>query len=92
MRDMKDLNNENLDEKSRAKAQQVIAIIAEKLGKNPEEITLDSRFREDLQADSLETFEVIYALEEQMGVTILEDKANEFESVRDLVNFVNSRP
>ena len=65
-------------------------LIAEKLEKNVDEITLDSSFRGDLGADSLDTYELVYAIEEEMGVSIPDDKANEFETVKDAYDFIKS--
>ena len=58
-------------------------LIAEKLEIDESKITLDSSFRGDLGADSLDTYELVYAIEEELGVSIPDDKANEFETVRD---------
>ena len=45
-------------------------LIAEKLEIEEDKITLDSSFRQDLGADSLDTYELVYALEEDMGISI----------------------
>ncbi len=63
-------------------------LISEKLEIDEEKVTLDASFRKDLGADSLDTYELIYAIEEEMGITIPDDKANEFETVEDAVNFL----
>ena len=47
-------------------------------------------FRQDLGADSLDTYELIYALEEEMGIQIPDEKANEFETVGNAVEFIKS--
>ena len=65
-------------------------LIAEKLEKNVDEITLDSSFRGDLGADSLDTYELVYAIEEEMGVSIPDETANEFETVRDAYDFIKA--
>ena len=65
-------------------------LIAEKLEKDVSDITLDSSFRGDLGADSLDTYELVYAIEEEMGVSIPDEKANEFETVRDAYDFIKS--
>ncbi|MGD6729603.1 MAG: phosphopantetheine-binding protein, partial [Pleomorphochaeta sp.] len=41
--------------------------------------------------DSLDTYELIYAIEEEMGITIPDEKANEFETVRDAVEYLDSQ-
>lgn len=65
-------------------------IIAEKLEVEESKINLDSRIREDLNADSLDTYELVYAIEEEMGITIPDDKASEFEKVSDALNYIRS--
>lgn len=63
-------------------------LIAEKLEIDESKITMDSSFRGDLGADSLDTYELVYAIEEELGVTIPDEKANEFETVKDAYNFI----
>ena len=65
-------------------------LIAEKLEIDESKITLDSSFRGDLGADSLDTYELVYAIEETLGVSIPDDKANEFETVRDAYDFIKA--
>ena len=65
-------------------------LIAEKLEIDESKITLDSSFRGDLGADSLDTYELVYAIEENLGVSIPDDKANEFETVRDAYDFLKA--
>ncbi len=65
-------------------------LIAEKLEIDESKITLDSSFRGDLGADSLDTYELVYAIEESLGVSIPDDKANEFETVRDAYDFIKA--
>ena len=65
-------------------------LIAEKLEIDESKITLDSSFRGDLGADSLDTYELVYAIEENLGVSIPDEKANEFETVRDAYDFIKS--
>ena len=65
-------------------------LIADKLEIDEGKITLDSSFRNDLGADSLDTYELVYAIEEELGVSIPDEKANEFETVRDAYDFIKS--
>ena len=65
-------------------------LIADKLEIDEGKITLDSAFRNDLGADSLDTYELVYAIEEELGVSIPDEKANEFETVRDAYDFIKS--
>ncbi|UTC63267.1 acyl carrier protein [Treponema sp. OMZ 792] len=66
-------------------------LIAAKLEIEEDKVTLDSSFRQDLGADSLDTYELVYALEEDMGIKIPDEKANEFETVRDAYEFIKSQ-
>jgi acyl carrier protein len=70
--------------------EKVKKLIAEKLEVEEDKITLDASFRQDLGADSLDTYELVYAIEEEMGITIPDEKANEFETVKDAVEFIRS--
>lgn len=65
-------------------------LIADRLEIEEEKITLDSSFRQDLGADSLDTYELVYAIEEELGITIPDEKANEFTTVRDAIEFIKS--
>ena len=69
---------------------QIQKLIAEKLEIDESKITLDSSFRGDLGADSLDTYELVYAIEEELGVSIPDEKANEFETVSDAYNFIKA--
>lgn len=66
-------------------------LIAEKLEVEEDKITPEASFRQDLGADSLDTYELVYAIEEEMGITIPDEKANEFETVNDAVEFIRSQ-
>jgi acyl carrier protein len=63
-------------------------LISEKLEIEESKISLESSFRKDLGADSLDTYELVYAIEEELGVSIPDEKANEFETVKDAVDFL----
>ena len=66
-------------------------LISNKLDIDKEKITMDSSFRGDLATDSLDTYELAYAIEEEMGITIPDEKVTEFETVRDVYNFIKSQ-
>ncbi len=66
------------------------ALIVEKLEVEEEKITLDARFREDLGADSLDTYELLYAIDSELGVSVPDEKATEFEKVSDAYDFIKS--
>lgn len=63
-------------------------LVVEKLSIDEKKVTLDANFRKDLGADSLDTYELVYAIEEELGVTINDDMANEFETVGDAVRYL----
>ncbi len=65
-------------------------LIADKLEIDESKIELGSSFRGDLGADSLDTYELVYAIEEELGVSIPDEKANEFETVQDAYDFIKS--
>lgn len=66
-------------------------LIAEKLEVEEDKIKMESSFRQDLGADSLDTYELVYAIEEEMGISIPDEKANEFETVQDALNYIKSQ-
>jgi acyl carrier protein len=66
-------------------------LIADKLEIDAEKVTLEASFRQDLGADSLDTYELVYAIEEEMGITIPDEKANEFETVKDAYEYIKSQ-
>jgi len=70
--------------------EKVKALIADKLEIDAAKITMDASFRKDLGADSLDTYELVYAIEEELGVSIPDEKANEFETVKDAVDFLST--
>ncbi|MDR2481470.1 MAG: acyl carrier protein [Spirochaetaceae bacterium] len=71
--------------------EKIKGLIAEKLEIDAEKITLDASFRQDLGADSLDTYELVYAIEEQTGIKIPDTVAAEFETVKDAVEFIKSQ-
>ena len=67
----------------------VKAIIADQLGITEDEIKPESKFIEDLGADSLDIVELIMAIEEKFGVEIADDQAQGFATVGDVWSFLN---
>lgn len=65
-------------------------IIVDILGVPPEKVTLDSRVREDLEADSLDLVEVIMALEDRFGGEISDEDAQKITTVNDAVKYVET--
>ena len=66
-------------------------LIADKLEVSEDKITPDASFRQDLGADSLDTYELVYAIEENLGVSVPDEKASEFETVRDAYEYIKSQ-
>ncbi len=71
-------------------AERVISITAEQLGVDKGKITMDSRFKEDLEADSLDLVELIMAFEEEFGGEISDDDAQKITSVGEAVTYLQS--
>ena len=66
-------------------------IIVDLLGVEPEKVTLEARFREDLAADSLDLVEMIMAFEEEFGGTISDEDAQKITTVGSAVEYVEKR-
>ena len=66
-------------------------IIAEQLGVEEDEITLDTSFKEDLGADSLDLFELTMALEEEYDIEIPAEELEEIETVNDVVEYLKAK-
>ena len=66
-------------------------IVIEKLGVKPEEVTNEARFIDDLGADSLDTVELIMALEEQFGVEVPDEEAEKLTTVGKAVEYIEKR-
>ena len=67
------------------------AIIADQLGVSENEIKANSRFIEDLGADSLDLVELIMAMEEEFDTEIPDEEAEKILTVQDAVTFLTSR-
>jgi len=66
----------------------VIQIISEQLGKDESEIKMNSHFIEDLDADSLDTVELVMALEEEFDIDIPDEAAEKITTVESAVDFI----
>ena len=71
--------------------QQVKAIVAEQLGVKPEQVTNNASFVDDLGADSLDTVELVMALEEEFETEIPDEDAEEITTVQQAIDYVNAR-
>lgn len=68
--------------------QRVKEIIVEQLGVNPDQVTPEAKFIEDLGADSLDTVELVMALEEEFGSEIPDEEAEKLQSVGDVIKYI----
>ncbi|NLF18194.1 MAG: acyl carrier protein [Lentisphaerae bacterium] len=69
-------------------AERVREIIVEQLGVNAEQVTDESKFVEDLGADSLDTVELVMALEEEFGTEIPDEEAEKLTTVGEAIAYV----
>ncbi len=69
----------------------VRAIIAEQLGVKLEEVTDAASFVEDLGADSLDTVELVMALEEEFGIEIPDEDAEKMATVGDAIKYIDQK-
>lgn len=74
-----------------AVSDKVKTIIAEQLGVKPEEVTPTSSFIDDLGADSLDTVELVMALEEEFGIEIPDDDAEKMTTVGDAIKYIEEK-
>jgi acyl carrier protein len=71
--------------------EQVKAIVAEQLGVKEDEVTNDASFVDDLGADSLDTVELVMALEEEFETEIPDEDAEKITTVQQAIDFVSSK-
>jgi acyl carrier protein len=69
----------------------VKVIIVDLLGVTPEKVTREARFREDLEADSLDLVELIMAFEDKFGSQISDEDAQKITTVGNAVDFVEAQ-
>jgi len=71
--------------------QRVADIIAEQLGVSKEEVVPEASFIDDLGADSLDTVELVMAMEEEFDIEIPDDDAEKIQTIGDAVAYVRAR-
>ena len=71
--------------------EQVKNIVAEQLGVKEEEVKIESSFVDDLGADSLDTVELVMALEEEFDTEIPDEEAEKITTVQQAIDFINAQ-
>lgn len=74
-----------------AVSDKVRSIIAEQLGVKKEEVTDDAKFIDDLGADSLDTVELVMALEEEFGIEIPDEDAEKMVTVNEAIKYIEDK-
>jgi acyl carrier protein len=81
---MADMSKEELFER-------VKEVIVEQLGVEPDKVTAEARFREDLEADSLDQVELIMEFEDVFGGEISDEEAQQIRTVGQAVDYLQTR-
>jgi acyl carrier protein len=79
------------EEKTQEIYTEVRGIIVELLGVDEDKVTMDARFREDLEADSLDLVELIMAFEDKFGGEISDEDAQSISTVGEAVTYIGER-
>ncbi len=69
--------------------ERVKQIVAEQLGVDEDQVTEDASFMDDLGADSLDTVELVMALEEEFDVEISDEDAEKIQTVKDAIEYIS---
>jgi acyl carrier protein len=70
--------------------EKICEIVAEQLGVDVEEVNPEASFVDDLGADSLDTVELVMALEEEFGIEIPDEDAENISTVGDAISYIES--
>ena len=68
--------------------ERVTKVVVEQLGVSEEQVTLEASFVDDLGADSLDTVELVMALEEEFDTEIPDEKAETIVKVKDVIDYI----
>ena len=71
--------------------QKVKEIVAENLSVNADQVTPEAKFIEDLGADSLDTVELVMALEEEFSIEVPDEDAEKLQSVGDVIKYIEDK-
>ena len=69
--------------------EKVKSIITEQLGVDESEVTPEANFVDDLGADSLDTVELVMALEEEFGIEISDEDSEKIKTVGDVIKYID---
>ena len=69
--------------------ERVKQIVAEQLGGDEDQVTAEAAFMDDLGADSLDTVELVMALEEEFDIEISDEDAEKIQKVQDAVDYIS---
>ena len=69
--------------------ERVRKIVVEQLGVQEDEVSDDASFVDDLGADSLDTVELVMALEEEFDCEIVDEEAEKITTVQEAINYIN---
>ena len=72
-------------------SEKVKSIVAEQLGVKTEEVKDDAKFIDDLGADSLDTVELVMALEEEFGAEIPDEDAEKLTTVGEAIKYIEDK-
>lgn len=72
--------------------EEVKTILARQLRIAPERVTLDAQIKKDLGADSVDILQLLMRLEDDYGIVIPDQELAKFETVSDVVNFLDNLP
>ncbi|MBN2429313.1 MAG: acyl carrier protein [Deltaproteobacteria bacterium] len=70
-------------------AERVKQLVAEQLGVEEDQVTDEASFMDDLGADSLDTVELVMALEEEFDIEISDEDAEKVQTVQDAIDYIN---
>ena len=63
-------------------------LVAEKTGVEPEDITMETSFADDLEADSITLFELVMAIEDEFDIEVDDEAIEKIVTVGDIVNYL----
>ncbi|HID10657.1 MAG TPA: acyl carrier protein [Candidatus Latescibacteria bacterium] len=75
----------------RSVEEKVRDLVVEQLGVNPEQVTREASFIDDLGADSLDTVELVMAFEEEFGLEIPDEDAEKIATVGDAIAYIEAK-